>query len=119
MAGTSSIAGLVSGLDTTSLITQLMQIESAPQTLLKTKQTNTSNVVSALQALNDERASLAQALRSAPMAVDNLINAYDAKHSTLDGRGDLNELSIWHTGNDGPPMLLPSTGSTHVSDGVK
>lgn len=81
--------------------------------------TNVKKLSVITQALNDERASLAQALRSAPMAVDNLINAYDAKHGTLDGRGDLNELSIWHTGNDGPPMLLPSTGSTHVSDGAK
>ena len=68
MAGTSSIAGLVSGLDTTSLITQLMQIESAPQTLLKTKQTNTSNVVSALQALNVKVASLGDAAKTAATA---------------------------------------------------
>ncbi len=34
---TSTIDGLVSGLDTTSLITSLLQIEAAPQTLLKTK----------------------------------------------------------------------------------
>jgi virulence factor Mce-like protein len=69
------------------------------------------------QALSDERASLAQALHSAPVAVDNLINAYDAKHHTLDGRGNLNELSIWHTGSSGPPLLLPSTGDTKVSGG--
>jgi virulence factor Mce-like protein len=69
------------------------------------------------QALSDERDSLAQALRSAPIAVDNLINAYDAKHHTLDGRGDLNELSIWHTSSSGPPLLLPSTGDTKVSGG--
>ena len=68
MAGTSSIAGLVSGLDTTSLITQLMQIESAPQTLLKTKQTNTSNLVAALQSLNTKVASLGDAAKTAAAA---------------------------------------------------
>lgn len=49
------------------------------------------------QTLTDERDSLAQALRTAPLAVDNLINAYDAKHHTLDGRANLNELSLWPT----------------------
>jgi hypothetical protein len=46
----------------------------------------------------NERSSLAQALRTAPLAVDNVINAYDAKHHTLDGRANLNELSLWPTG---------------------
>lgn len=49
------------------------------------------------QTLTNERNSLARALRTAPLAVDNLINAYDAKHHTLDGRADLNELSLWPT----------------------
>lgn len=53
------IDGLVSGLDTTGLITKLMQIESAPQSLLKTKQGETSALVTALQNLNVKVASLA------------------------------------------------------------
>ena len=69
------------------------------------------------QALSDERDSLAQALQSAPVTVDNLINAYDPKRHVLVGRANLNELSIWHTGNDGPPMLLPSSGDVQVSGG--
>jgi virulence factor Mce-like protein len=44
--------------------------------------------------LSSERASLAEALDTAPLAADNLVNAYDAAHHTLDGRGDLNELSM-------------------------
>ena len=68
MAGTSSISGLVSGLDTAGMITQLMQIESAPQTLLKTKQTNTSNLVAALQSLNTKVASLGDAAKTAATA---------------------------------------------------
>jgi virulence factor Mce-like protein len=50
------------------------------------------------QALTDERNSLAQALRTAPLAVDNVINAYDPTHHTLDGRANLNELSLWPAG---------------------
>ncbi len=41
-----------------------------------------------------ERASLAQALDVAPLAADNLVNAYDSATRTLVGRGDLNELSM-------------------------
>ncbi len=44
--------------------------------------------------LSRERASLAEALDVAPLAADNLVNAYDATRHTLDGRGDLNEFSM-------------------------
>lgn len=57
---TSTIDGLVSGLDTTSLINSLMQVEAAPQTLLKTKQDSTTKVLTALQALNTKVAALAE-----------------------------------------------------------
>lgn len=82
------------------------------------------------QALLQERASLNQALQTAPLALQNLINAYDPAHHALVGRGDLNDLSIWNTStlsdssdasssssSDGPPMLLPSTGATTVGGG--
>jgi phospholipid/cholesterol/gamma-HCH transport system substrate-binding protein len=53
------------------------------------------------QILSTERDSLAQALRAAPLAVGNLINAYDPAHGTLTGRGDLNELELWKSVNGG------------------
>jgi flagellar hook-associated protein 2 len=62
------IDGLVSGLDTTSLINSLMTAEAAPQTLLKTKQSETTSMVSALQALNTKVASLADAATKAATA---------------------------------------------------
>jgi len=68
MGSTLGIDGLVSGLDTTSLITQLMSVESAPQTLLKQKQTSTTTLVSALQALNTKVASLAESATKAATA---------------------------------------------------
>ncbi|MDM7830537.1 flagellar filament capping protein FliD [Cellulomonas edaphi] len=66
--GSLGIDGLVSGLDTTSLINQLMQVESAPQSLLKTKQTQTTSFVTALQALNTKVASLGEAATKAATA---------------------------------------------------
>lgn len=54
-----AIDGLVSGLDTTSLINSLMQVEAVPQTLLKNKATTTQSMVTALQGLNSKVADLA------------------------------------------------------------
>jgi flagellar hook-associated protein 2 len=64
MAST-AIDGLVSGLDTTSLIKSLMQVEAAPQRLLTTKKTAADSLVSALQSLNTKVASLRDAARTA------------------------------------------------------
>ncbi|HEY7432829.1 MAG TPA: MCE family protein [Streptosporangiaceae bacterium] len=55
---------------------------------------NVAKLASITSILVKERASLAQTLDTAPLAVDNLLNAYDAAHHTLDGRGDLNELCL-------------------------
>lgn len=76
---TLGIDGLASGLDTTALINQLMQVESAPQTLLKSKQTSTKSFVSALQALNTKVASLAESATKAASATS--WNAYTASSS--------------------------------------
>ena len=46
------IDGLASGLNTTDIINSLMRLEAAPQTLLKSKQSNLQSVVSALQGVN-------------------------------------------------------------------
>lgn len=54
-----AIDGLVSGLDTTSLINSLMQVEAVPQGLLKAKVSSSQNLISALQGLNAQVASLA------------------------------------------------------------
>ncbi|QWZ08482.1 flagellar filament capping protein FliD [Nocardioides panacis] len=57
MAG-GSVSGLVSGLDTATIISQLMQVEAAPQTLLKSKLTAEKSTVSTLQAINAKFAAL-------------------------------------------------------------
>lgn len=68
MAGTSSVSGLVSGLDTASIISQLMQLEAQPQQALKAKQTVTQSLVTALQSLNTKVASLGTAATTAATA---------------------------------------------------
>jgi len=70
MASTSSIGidGLVSGLDTTSLINQLMTVEANQQTLLKNQQSTASSLSSTLQTLNTKVASLATSATSASSA---------------------------------------------------
>ena len=47
-----SISGLVSGLDTATIVSQLMQVEANPQTLLKTKVSSEKSALSSLQSLN-------------------------------------------------------------------
>ncbi|PZR54121.1 acyl-CoA desaturase [Xylanimonas oleitrophica] len=64
MAGL-SVDGLISGLSTSALIDQLIAAEAVPQSLLKSKQSQTSSLVSALQALNTRVASLAEAAAKA------------------------------------------------------
>ena len=44
----SSVDGLISGLDTTTIISQLMQLERQPQNRLKTQKTNVSNEIADL-----------------------------------------------------------------------
>lgn len=61
MAGTSSIGGLASGLDTASIINQLMTLEAASQTKLRTQVTSEQGKVTALQKLNTSLQSLATA----------------------------------------------------------
>ncbi|MBI9114565.1 flagellar filament capping protein FliD [Sanguibacter suaedae] len=80
MAGM-GIDGLASGLDTTALISQLMQVEAMPQTLLKASQTKTTSIVAALQSLNTKVASLAEAATKAtkPASWD----AYTAASSSV------------------------------------
>jgi flagellar hook-associated protein 2 len=51
MAGM-SVGGLVSGLDTSTIVSQLMQIEAMPQAALKTRVTQTGQQVSSLQSVN-------------------------------------------------------------------
>lgn len=61
------------------------------------------------QLLVNERASLAELLDTAPLAADNLVRAYNPATGTLDGRADLNELSM---PAGALPLPLPAVGAT-------
>ncbi|MEU5086128.1 MCE family protein [Streptomyces sp. NPDC021356] len=72
---------------------------------------NVDKLVPITQTLVRQRASLAEALDVAPLAADNLVNAYDTDHRTIDGRADLNEISM-----GGPLLPLPASGPTSSTD---
>jgi len=58
---TSSVDGLVSGLSTSSMISQLMTIEAQPQTALKTKVTTALTAVASYQSVNSKVSALKSA----------------------------------------------------------
>jgi len=78
MAGI-SLDGLSSGLDTTSLITQLMQVEAQPQTLLKNQATAAQTNVTALQGLNTQISALASLAKG--NAAAGALNLYKTSSS--------------------------------------
>ncbi|GAA0814243.1 flagellar filament capping protein FliD [Spirilliplanes yamanashiensis] len=61
---TSTIDGLVSGLSTSALISSLMQVEAAPQNLLKSKVTKQQTALTAYQGLNTKLAALETAAQN-------------------------------------------------------
>ncbi|MFE9533603.1 MCE family protein [Streptomyces sp. NPDC006691] len=64
------------------------------------------------QILVQQRASLAEALDTAPLAAGNALNAYDPVHRTLDGRGNINEVSM------GGDIVFPANPSVAGSAGL-
>ena len=58
MAGSASISGLASGLDTATIVSQLMQLEAVPQSRLRTKVSTQESAVKVLQDLNTKLAAL-------------------------------------------------------------
>ncbi|TFD51401.1 flagellar hook-associated protein [Cryobacterium sp. Hh11] len=75
-----AIDGLVSGLDTTSLINSLMQLEAVPQSLLKSKVSESQTFITALQGLNSAVASLATTAATA--AKSDSLDLFSASSSS-------------------------------------
>jgi flagellar hook-associated protein 2 len=59
-----SVDGLITGMNTTDTINQLMQVEAAPQTALKAKISTTNQVVSSYQSVNSRMSSLVSAAKA-------------------------------------------------------
>jgi virulence factor Mce-like protein len=71
---------------------------------------NVSKLASITSILVAEKASLTEALGNVPLAADNVVNAYDSTNHTLDGRGDLNELSMGPGANNLTAITPGGTG---------
>jgi phospholipid/cholesterol/gamma-HCH transport system substrate-binding protein len=76
------------------LATALGQVQGFIATNRSLITSNVTKLAAITHILVKERASLAETLDVAPLAVDNVVNAYNATTHTLTGRGDLNELSM-------------------------
>jgi flagellar hook-associated protein 2 len=63
-SATSSISGLVSGMDTSSIVSQLMQIESQPKTLLQSQLATAQTEAATYRDLNSSFAALATAAQA-------------------------------------------------------
>jgi virulence factor Mce-like protein len=96
--------------------------------------TNIDRLSQVATSLGTRRESLAKALQSAPLLLQNFLNAYDPQYKLLHGRTDLNELTVWasqyatdtaathsvttssgRSSSAPPPTLLP--GVTAPTDG--
>ncbi|MEU3249850.1 MCE family protein [Streptomyces sp. NPDC006997] len=66
---------------------------------------NVERLVPVTQTLVRQRASLAETLDTAPLAADNLVGAYDTGTGRIDGRTNINEISM-----GGPLLPLPVSG---------
>ena len=75
-----AVDGLISGLDTTSLINSLMELEAGPQTLIKARVTTSNSLIAALQGLNTSIASLATL--AAKTTAANALDLYSATSSS-------------------------------------
>ncbi|WP_159599301.1 flagellar filament capping protein FliD [Agromyces humi] len=74
-----SLPGLASGLNSADLIAQLMQVEAAPQTLLKNKVAKAQSSVTDLQALNTKIAAFVESAKN--IGKPGAIRAFSAKAS--------------------------------------
>lgn len=69
------------------------------------------------QVLVKQKKSLEETVRLVPLLLQNFLKAYDKPSNTIDGRGNLNELTLWSgngltatTSDDAPPALIPPMG---------
>lgn len=105
----------------TSAITELGKALALLEGFVKENRGALKRSVDALrgpsQVLVNQKAALAEAVRTIPLALQNFLNTYDPASNTLQGRGNLNELTLWsddgksaRTSDDAPPLLLPGLG---------
>ncbi|MFI2779851.1 MCE family protein [Streptomyces sp. ALB3] len=89
--------------------TALGQVKSFIQKNRGALKKNVDLLVPLTRTLVDQRASLAESLDTLPLAAGNVLNAYDPANRTLNGRTNLNELSM------GGPLMEPGTGTAGLA----
>jgi ABC-type transporter Mla subunit MlaD len=93
------------------LATALGQVQGFIANNRSLLKSNITKLASITKILVDERASLTEAVNTIPLAVDNVVNAYDSANRTLDGRGNLNELSMGPGAHDLQAITSGGTGT--------
>jgi phospholipid/cholesterol/gamma-HCH transport system substrate-binding protein len=95
----SNVSGFLAG-QRTELAAAVSQLGSAlgqVQGFIKDNRaqlkSNVDNLASVTKVLVDERSALAEVLDEAPLALDDVVNSYNASSGTLDARADLNDLA--------------------------
>lgn len=86
MAG-ASISGLASGLDTATIITQLMQLEAMPQSRLKTQVSTEQSKLNALQSLNTKIAAIATSAKAIAEPAAGTTSPWDTLKATSSSTG--------------------------------
>jgi ABC-type transporter Mla subunit MlaD len=92
------------------LSTALGQVKGFIENNRSLIKSNVSRLAAITQVLVNERASLAEAVDDAPLAVDNVLNAYNPVAHTLNGRGDLRELTPGLTAAAAPGVAQSAPG---------
>jgi phospholipid/cholesterol/gamma-HCH transport system substrate-binding protein len=77
----------------TELGSALGQVQGFIQSNRAMIKSNVDNLAQVTKVLVDERSSLAEVLDEAPLALDDVVNAYNASSGSLDARANLNDLA--------------------------
>ena len=115
MAGTSSIDGLTSGLDTTSIINALMALEQKPVDQLTAEQTSKTNIITAFQALQAKMLALSNQAGSLTQRANwdkYSVNVSDTKFLTATAGSNVS------TGSYDVQVLSVAKNNTLASQGL-
>lgn len=77
----------------TQLGSALGQVQGFIQNNRSALKSNVDNLAAVTKVLVDERSSLAEVLDEAPLALDDVVNSYNASSGSLDARADINDLA--------------------------
>jgi phospholipid/cholesterol/gamma-HCH transport system substrate-binding protein len=96
-----------------ALGTSLGQVQGFIQGNRAAIKSNVDNLAQVTKVLVNERSSLAEVLDEAPLALDDIVNSYNASSGSLDARANLNELAnppiveVCHLLQQSTPANLP------------